>query len=173
MERSLFGENFGARDPTPGELASNFSEKVLGNYNTEHIIKPPDAMKQFLGLTARRCQDNQGKLELLTSELVDRLRQQVPGWRVAMEASGKSSIKQEWKAKDADSAQQLIGRFQAVSDAEGHPISAEIVNGSDVHVTLTTAELGGLTENDFIVAAKLNDLTVADLLQKRRQRFWA
>jgi 4a-hydroxytetrahydrobiopterin dehydratase len=38
-ERSLFGENFGARDPTAGEVASNFSEKVLGNFNTEHIIK--------------------------------------------------------------------------------------------------------------------------------------
>lgn len=33
------GENFGARDATAGELGSNFAEKVLGNYNTEHIIK--------------------------------------------------------------------------------------------------------------------------------------
>lgn len=32
-------QNFGARDPTAGELASNFSDKVLGNFDTEHIIK--------------------------------------------------------------------------------------------------------------------------------------
>lgn len=32
-------QDFGARDPTAGELGSNFGEKVLGNYNTEHIIK--------------------------------------------------------------------------------------------------------------------------------------
>jgi hypothetical protein len=32
-------QNFGARDPTAGELASNFSDKVLGNWDTEHIIK--------------------------------------------------------------------------------------------------------------------------------------
>lgn len=38
-ERSLVGENFGARDATAGELASNFSEKVLGNFDTEHMIK--------------------------------------------------------------------------------------------------------------------------------------
>jgi hypothetical protein len=35
----LAPQNFGARDPTAGELGSNFGEKVLGNYNTEHIIK--------------------------------------------------------------------------------------------------------------------------------------
>lgn len=32
---------------------------------------------------------------------------------------------------------------------------------------------GGLTENDFIVASKINDLNLADLLPKRKQRFWA
>lgn len=33
------GEDFGARDPFAGEIESNFGEKVLGNYDTEHIIK--------------------------------------------------------------------------------------------------------------------------------------
>ena len=32
-------QDWGARDPTPGELASDFSEKVLGNWDTEHLIK--------------------------------------------------------------------------------------------------------------------------------------
>lgn len=32
-------QDFGARDPTAGELGSNFSEKTLGNYDTDHIVK--------------------------------------------------------------------------------------------------------------------------------------
>lgn len=32
-------QDFGARDPFPGELATNFSEKSLGHENTEHMIK--------------------------------------------------------------------------------------------------------------------------------------
>jgi 4a-hydroxytetrahydrobiopterin dehydratase len=32
-------QDFGARDPTAGEIGSNFGENVLGNYDTEHIIK--------------------------------------------------------------------------------------------------------------------------------------
>jgi hypothetical protein len=32
-------QNFGARDPFAAEIESNFGEKVLGNWNTDHIIK--------------------------------------------------------------------------------------------------------------------------------------
>ncbi len=32
---------------------------------------------------------------------------------------------------------------------------------------------GGLTENDFILAAKINALQLADLLPKAKPRFWA
>jgi 4a-hydroxytetrahydrobiopterin dehydratase len=32
-------QGFGARDPFAEEVASNFGEKVLGNYDTEHIIR--------------------------------------------------------------------------------------------------------------------------------------
>ncbi len=39
-EKALFGENFGARDPTAAEIESNFGEKaVCGNWDTAHIIK--------------------------------------------------------------------------------------------------------------------------------------
>lgn len=32
---------------------------------------------------------------------------------------------------------------------------------------------GGLTENDFILAAKINDLEFGDLMPPRKQKFWA
>ena len=32
-------QNFGARDPTAGETESNFTDKVLGNADTSHIIR--------------------------------------------------------------------------------------------------------------------------------------
>lgn len=34
----LMGEDFGARDPYAAELESNFTDKVLGNADTEHRI---------------------------------------------------------------------------------------------------------------------------------------
>jgi len=32
---------------------------------------------------------------------------------------------------------------------------------------------GGLTENDFIMASKINALEVSDLMPKAKQKFWA
>jgi hypothetical protein len=32
-------QDWGARDPTPGEIGSNFGEKIVMNWDTEHIIK--------------------------------------------------------------------------------------------------------------------------------------
>ncbi len=32
---------------------------------------------------------------------------------------------------------------------------------------------GGLTENDFIMASKINQLSVSDLMPKKKQKFWA
>jgi 4a-hydroxytetrahydrobiopterin dehydratase len=38
---------------------------------------------------------------------------------------------------------------------------------------LAAVPAGGLTENDFIIASKINDLDLADLLPKKKPKFWA
>ncbi|GIL55619.1 hypothetical protein Vafri_11154 [Volvox africanus] len=175
MEKGLFGENFGARDPFAGEVATNFGENVLGNYNTEHIIKPPDNIKRVLGLSARRCQDNLGSMTVLSQEDRELLRNQVPGWRMAtLPAGGNPCIQQSWKLKDEAAAEQMVALVGRVAADEGHADSLTVNRvGTEVVAQLCTVSLGGLTENDFIVASKVNDLNIVDLLPKRKPRFWA
>ncbi|KXZ55031.1 hypothetical protein GPECTOR_3g192 [Gonium pectorale] len=174
FEKAAFGENFGARDPFAGEIATNFGENVLGNYNTEHIIKPPDTIKRVLGLTSRRCQDNVSALAVLSEADRELLRNQVPGWKIASGSSGAACIQQSWKLTDEAAAEQMAARLSKVAADEGHADSLNLARvGSEVVAQLCTKSLGGLTENDFIVAAKINELNVSDLLPKRKQRFWA
>lgn len=42
-----------------------------------------------------------------------------------------------------------------------------------VHSLLPFSTAGGLTLNDFIVAAKVNQLKLTDMLEKKKARFWA
>eukprot|EP00775_Hariotina_reticulata_P004129 gene4129-4376_t len=172
FEKAMFGEDWGARDPTPGELGSNFGEKIVMNWDTEHIIKPPDAMGEHIGLRSRKCRAPE-ETQLLDDTLRERLRQQVPGWRIQSSAAGIQCIRQEWTAKDAQAAQQLLTQLQQVAQQNGHPLSHGDVIGSTVVAELTTSIKGGLTENDFIVAALINDTDVSQLLQKRKARYWA
>lgn len=175
-EKAMFGEDFGARDPFAAELESNFGEKVLGNYNTDHIIKPPDAIGKVIGLASRACADSEAAL--LDESTRERLRQQVPGWRVVGAGGGGSSadllIQQEWSVKDADAAKTLVDSILQLAASEGHqPLKVEAVGGTTVVAQLQTTALGGLTEADFILAAKANSLDISTLLAKRKQRFWA
>lgn len=172
-EKAFFGEDFGARDPYAAELESNFGEKVLGNWNTDHIIKPPDALGKVIGLAARACAD--AAPGLLDDSTRERLRQQVPGWRVVTPPGGGAMlIQQEWTVKDAESAQRLVDSIGELAKEQGHaPASVEAVGGTTVVAQLTTGGAGGLTEADFILAAKVNSLDLSPLLPKRKQRFWA
>jgi len=60
-----------------------------------------------------------------------------------------------------------------VSDAQGHPPGAAVAAGVDVHMELTTPSVGGLSINDFIVAARVNQLKLEELQPKRKARYWA
>ncbi|MEW5302730.1 MAG: hypothetical protein WDW36_005483 [Sanguina aurantia] len=187
----LLGQDFGARDPTAGEIGSNFSEKTLGNYDTNHIVKPPDSIGQFIGLTSKRCAESGVPILLMPAEQ-ELLRQQAQGWRVLQNKAGHSCIQQSWKGKDAAAAQQLLDLISGVSASEGHPMSAQLgPDGLSITAELSTESAGhvcahvrslrplvdtaagGLTLNDFIVAAKVNQLKLTDMLEKKKARFWA
>jgi 4a-hydroxytetrahydrobiopterin dehydratase len=129
-------------------------------------------MGEHVGLLSRKCQPAEG-LQLLDETRRERYRQQVPGWRIQSSTAGIQCIRQEWTARDGEAAQQLVSKLQEVAQQLGHPLTHTDVVGSTVVAEVTSTPAGGLTDNDFIVAAHINALNVADLLQKRKARFWA
>mmetsp|Transcript_35315 Transcript_35315/g.89394 ORF Transcript_35315/g.89394 Transcript_35315/m.89394 type:complete len:214 (-) Transcript_35315:345-986(-) len=170
-EKAMFGENFGARDATQGEIESGFGDKQLWHWNTDHIIKVPQGMKGKIGLLAYKCAPV-ASLQLVEEKDMNLMKQQVPGWRIVAAASGKPAIRQDWKLKSGEAAQQLQTMIKDLAQAEGHAPEVT-VTGETLSAELTTAALGGLTPNDFIMAAKINDMNIKDLLPPPRKRFWA
>lgn len=173
VERSLMGEDFGARDPTAGEIGSNFGEKVLGNYDTEHIIKPPDGMAEFVGLSSKKCVPCEGGVQAVSEVEMNRLAQQCPGWRVVKNAEGANCIQHEWKVRNFRAGLDLFQRIGVLAEEEGHHPDLHLTNFNTVVAEMTTHAAKGLTANDFIMAAKINDLEISDLLPKRKPKFWA
>jgi 4a-hydroxytetrahydrobiopterin dehydratase len=110
---------------------------------------------------------------LLDEKQVNSFRQQVPGWRVTKTAAGTECIRFDWKVKDAASGAQLVSMIEGLFAAEKHQGKLHCVGESEVFVEMYTEAVSGLSENDFICAAKINDLNVKDLLQQKRIRYWA
>jgi 4a-hydroxytetrahydrobiopterin dehydratase len=78
---------------------------------------------------------------------------ELSGWKVK---EGKKLTK-EYLFKDFAEAVQFVGRVAKVAEAEGHHPDIFLHDYKYVTLTLYTHAVGGLTENDFIVAAKIDE----------------
>ncbi|KAL3698451.1 hypothetical protein R1sor_012527 [Riccia sorocarpa] len=161
-------EDWGARDPFPAEIESNFGDKVLGNAGTEHVILIPTSN---LGLSERSCKPVTAGTPSLTEEEAKALLRKVVGWRLISTDQG-LKIFCEWKdLKDFGSGVTLLDRIAVVASAEEHYPELYLMRGNKVRAELTTDSVGGLTENDFILAAKIDKIQTSDVVKKTR--FWA
>jgi 4a-hydroxytetrahydrobiopterin dehydratase len=86
----------------------------------------------------------------LSEREVDGLLVQVPGWSL----SGRE-IRREFKRKDFRQAMELVNAVAAVADEQDHHPDIHI-SYNRVTLVLTTHRTGGLSLNDFILAARIN-----------------
>ncbi len=80
---------------------------------------------------------------------------QLPGWRLV--SGDPLKIVRQLRFKDFAQAMNFVGRVAEVSEAEGHHPDF-CVSWNRVKLELFTHTIGGLSENDFILAAKINQL---------------
>ena len=80
---------------------------------------------------------------------------QVPGWRLVQDERLK--IARELRFKDFTGAMEFINRVAELAEAEGHHPDF-FVSWNRVKLELVTHAIGGLSENDFIMAAKINQV---------------
>ncbi|KAG6545052.1 hypothetical protein Mapa_013746 [Marchantia paleacea] len=158
---------FGARDPFPQEIESNFGDKVLGHAGTEHIILIPNSL---LGLSEKSCHPLEPGTQPLSEAQAKALLRKVVGWRLISTEKG-LKIFCEWNLKDFGSGVTLIDRIAVVASSEEHYPELHLERGNKVRAEISSQSIGGLSENDFILAAKIDKIQTSDLVKKTR--FWA
>ncbi|MEK9176883.1 MAG: 4a-hydroxytetrahydrobiopterin dehydratase [Patescibacteria group bacterium] len=110
--------------------------------------------KPTLHLTEKRCVACEGDVPPLTDAEVARYIEETPGWH----ADGNVSISRSFAFKDFKEALAFLNRVGAIAEQEGHHPDLNLFNYKNILVTLTTHAIKGLSENDFIVAAKIDRL---------------
>jgi 4a-hydroxytetrahydrobiopterin dehydratase len=85
-----------------------------------------------------------------------KLLSQVPGWALAPEA-GQARIQRRFEFVDFLAAMAFVDKMAALAEDEGHHPDF-CVHYSRVDVTLWTHAVSGLSENDFILAAKIDGI---------------
>jgi len=80
---------------------------------------------------------------------------EVPGWGLRAEQGKPPRIGKRYEFVDFVTAMAFVGKMAAIAEEEGHHPDF-CVHYSRVDVTLWTHMVSGLTENDFILASKLD-----------------
>jgi 4a-hydroxytetrahydrobiopterin dehydratase len=111
-------------------------------------------------LSNKKCKPCEGGVPPLGPDEVLRLTGAVPSWRVT--ADGRR-ITRGWRVKDFAEGLDFFRRVGDLAEDEGHHPDLHLTNYRDVTVELWTHAAGGLTENDFILAAKIDKLPPPEL----------
>ncbi len=90
----------------------------------------------------------------LTEEQEAPLLAQLDGWLVE-EADGHRQLFKAYRFPDFVGAVDFVNRITPIAEAEGHHPDL-LVTWGRVRVQLWTHVAGGLTENDFVLAAKID-----------------
>ena len=105
-------------------------------------------------LVQRACKPCEGGAEPLPASAARTLLADLPGWELV---NGKAICKTV-KCKDFLDAVGLIQRIAPVAEAEGHHPDLHLTGYRRLTIELSTHSIGGLSENDFILAAKIDRL---------------
>ena len=105
-------------------------------------------------LTAKSCVPCRGGVPPLTEEEARRLCEAVPAW--ALLENGTRLVRR-FEFRDFRAAMEFVNRVAELAEEEGHHPDFEI-HWNKVELTLWTHKIGGLHENDFILAAKVKRL---------------
>jgi 4a-hydroxytetrahydrobiopterin dehydratase len=104
-------------------------------------------------LAERKCKPCEGGVVALTrAQATDLLRSLAAGWRLTEDAK---TIGREFAFRDFYRTMSFVGALAHVANIEDHHPDLE-VGYNYCRVRFTTHAIGGLSENDFICAAKID-----------------
>jgi len=106
-------------------------------------------------LTTKKCKPCEGGVPPLTSEEVAGFMKETPEWEVD---SSEKIIERSLTFRNFSDAMVFVNRVAEIAEEENHHPNILLHGYKHVTISLTTHAIDGLSENDFIVAAKIDKL---------------
>ena len=106
-----------------------------------------------MGLPDKHCVPCRGGVPPLAGAALDDLKAQLAGWEVVRE----HHLEKTYTFPDFEKALVFVNRAGAIAEQEGHHPDLHLSWGK-VGVEIWTHKIDGLTESDFILAAKIDQI---------------
>lgn len=104
-------------------------------------------------LASRQCVPCKGGVPALRGEQITTLLNQLEGWKVV----NQHHLQKSYRFADFREAQSFVNQVGEIAEEQGH--HPDICFGwGQAEITIWTHKIDGLTESDFILAAKIDAL---------------
>ena len=81
----------------------------------------------------------------------------LPGWYLT---KSNQRIRKDWTVKNFLAGMAFFEKVAEIAEADGHHPDIHLESYKNVSIELWTHAIGGLSENDFILAAKVDQLPI-------------
>jgi 4a-hydroxytetrahydrobiopterin dehydratase len=104
-------------------------------------------------LTGKKCRPCEGGIAKYMPQEAREQLQRLPGWRLA---HGEQRIRRDWVVRNFVEGIRFFQQVAELAEQEGHHPDLHLERYRNVWIELWTHAIGGLSENDFILAAKID-----------------
>ena len=112
-------------------------------------------MNTQTALTQKKCQPCEGMGQPFDRTKAQQYLTQTPGWNLSEDGK---SISRELVMKNFMAAVRFINKVAEIAEGEDHHPDIHLAGYRKLRIDLSTHAIKGLSENDFILAAKINEL---------------
>jgi 4a-hydroxytetrahydrobiopterin dehydratase len=109
--------------------------------------------QQACDLTAKMCVPCEGGVPKYSATEAEAQVAALPGWQLTHDAS---RIRRDWQFKNFRECVKFFNNVAALAEREQHHPDLHLVGYRNAWVEIFTHAIGGLSENDFILAAKID-----------------
>ena len=106
-------------------------------------------------LTKKNCVPCEGGVPKYSLADAQAQLKQLSGWRLTHDGE---RIRKDWLLKHFMASMNFFGRVAEVAEEDAHHPDLHLEGYRNVWIELYTHAIGGLSENDFILAAKIHEL---------------
>jgi len=103
-------------------------------------------------ISQKHCVPCEGGAIPLSRQIAEEFMRETPNWNIAEDSK---SIARDFVFKDFKEAMRFVNKVAELAEREGHHPDIS-VSWNKVRLVLSTHAIGGLSENDFILAARID-----------------
>jgi 4a-hydroxytetrahydrobiopterin dehydratase len=108
-------------------------------------------------LVQKKCAPCEGGVPAVTGREAEAQLQKLSGWGLVHDGQ---RIRKEWVVKNFLAGLDFFQRVAQLAEDEGHHPDLHLEGYRNVAIEIWTHAIGGLSENDFILAAKIDRLPI-------------